>query len=148
MSATSLGTADFFAGLTGRAIGYATALLWVYVVSCIGLTTYMFVAGHPMIFALSEQWSIVLFGVMNTVAMLMLYRALARGPLSVAAPIVAAHPVLVVIYAFALGSRLGTVQWLGIAFATLGAIMVARAATNDSPSVPSAKNGPTIVLAA
>jgi FAD-dependent urate hydroxylase len=48
LSAASLGTADFFAGMSGRAVGYARALLWVYVVSCIGLTTYMIVTGHPL----------------------------------------------------------------------------------------------------
>ena len=144
LSATSLGTADFLAGVTARNVGYVTALFWVYIVSCIGLTAYMLFAGLPLTIAANEQWSIILFGVMNTIAMLMLYKALARGPLSVAAPIVAAHPVLVVAFAFILGSRPNPVQWLGIMLATLGAIMIARAVTNNSTS----NHFPTVVLAA
>ena len=142
LSATSLGTADFLAGVTSRTLGYVSALFWVYIVSCIGLTAYVLITGLPLTIAADGQWSIILFGAMNTVAMLMLYKALARGPLSVAAPIVAAHPVFVVMFAFAIGSRPGSTQWLGIVLATLGAIMIARAATNDSVS----NRFPTVIL--
>jgi drug/metabolite transporter (DMT)-like permease len=146
LSAGSLGTADFLAGLSARSTGYSRALFWVFVVSCICLTTYMLVIDHPMVIALSEQWLIVLFGVMNTIAMLLLYQALARGPLILVAPIIAAHPVIIIVFAFALGSRPSGIQWLGMALATLGVIIVARAVDQGDGSGVGAKHGKTITL--
>jgi drug/metabolite transporter (DMT)-like permease len=130
-SALSLGTADFLAGLSARSTGYSRALFWVFVVSCICLTTYMVMIDHPMQIVLSEQWLIVLFGLMNTIAMLLLYRALAIGPLSLVAPIIAAYPVIVVMFAFLLGSRPSPLQWLGMVVAILGVVIVARAVRQE-----------------
>lgn len=147
LSAVSLGTADFLAGLTGRAVGHANALLAVYIVSCVGMSVYMLVSGHPMEIDLPAQWLIVLFGLMNTVAMLLLYKALALGPLSVAAPIVAAHPAAVVMFAFALGSRPSAGQWIGMAMAMAGAIIVARASSEEGTEKERRSHGKTILVA-
>lgn len=127
LSAFSLGTADFLAGLSARSLGYARALFWVFVVSCICLTSYLLAIDHSMVISLSDQWLIVLFGLLNTIAMLLLYGALAIGPLSLVAPIIAAYPVIVVAFAFVLGSRPSELQWLGMALATIGVVIVATA---------------------
>ena len=126
LSAFSLGTADFLARFSARAVGHIRALLWVFIVSCICLTGYLFSTDQSIVFDPVQQWQAVLFGVMNTIAMLLLYRALALGPLSLVAPIVAAHPAIVVVFAFLLGSRPSGLQWLGMLSAMIGAMVVAR----------------------
>ena len=135
------------AGLSGRSIGHGRALLAVFVISSIGLSLYMVIDGQPMTIDLSRQWLIIIFGVLMTVAMLLLYLALALGPLSVAAPIVAAHPVIVVLFAFALGSRPSILQWVGMALATLGAVIVARAISGDSTAEDRLKRRKTVIVA-
>ncbi|MHC4222108.1 MAG: EamA family transporter [Planctomycetota bacterium] len=127
LSALSLGTADFLAGLSARSLGFARVLFWVFVVSSICLTSYMVLVGQPMVIVLSDQWLIVVFGLLNTVAMLLLYAALAIGPLSLVAPIIAAYPVIVVAFAFLLGSRPSVLQWLGMGLAMIGVVIVAAA---------------------
>jgi len=147
LSATSLGTADFLAGLSSRSLGYSRVLFWIFVISCVCLTGYAVVIDHPMVIALSEQWLIILFGIMNTVAMLLLYRALAIGPLSLVAPIIAAHPVIVVSFAFMLGSRPSTTQWMGMLLAVVGVVIVARAVTQASDTSSRSKHGLAITIA-
>ncbi len=146
LSASSLGTADFLAGINGRSLGYSRTLLWVFVVSCVCLTAYMLAVDHPMIIALSDQWLIVVFGLLNTIAMLLLYGALAIGPLSLVAPIISAYPVIVVAFAFMLGSRPSELQWLGMALATVGVIVVASAVRSNGAAAP-AKHGKVLILA-
>jgi drug/metabolite transporter (DMT)-like permease len=147
LSATSLGTADFIAGLSSRSLGYSRVLFWIFVISCVCLTSYMVVIDHPMVIALSEQRLIILFGIMNTISMLLLYRALAIGPLSLVAPIIAAHPVIVVSFAFMLGSRPSAMQWLGILLAIVGVVVVARAVKQASDLRSRSKHGLAITIA-
>jgi len=148
LSAFSLGTADFLAGLNGRTLGYSRTLLWVFVVSCICLTAYMLAVDHPMVIALPDQWLIVMFGLLNTIAMLLLYGALAIGPLSLVAPIISAYPVIVVAFAFLLGSRPSELQWLGMTLATVGVIVVAAAVRSEHTSTSRSKqHGKVLMLA-
>ena len=148
LSALSLGTADFLAGLSARSLGFARVLFWVFVVSSICLTSYMAVIGQPMVIALSDQWLIVVFGLLNTVAMLLLYAALAIGPMSLVAPIIAAYPVVVVTFAFVLGSRPSELQWLGMVLATIGVVIVAAAVREATEgSVNRSKYKKAIILA-
>ena len=147
LSAISLGTADFLAGLSARSLGYSRVLFWIFVISCVCLTSYAVVIDHPLVIALSEQWLIILFGIMNTVAMLLLYRALAIGPLSLVAPIIAAHPVIVVSFAFMLGSRPSAMQWLGMLLAIVGVIIVARAVRQTSDLRSRSKHRLAITIA-
>lgn len=139
VSALSLGSADFLARFSARAVGHTRALLGVFIVSSICLSAYMVVTDQPMMIDLIDQWRIVLFGVMNTVAMLFMYRALARGPLSLVAPIIAAHPAIVVVFAFLLGSRPSDVQWLGMILAVIGTIVVARVVNETNTQYPDKK---------
>jgi len=148
LSAISLGTADFLAGLSARSLGYSRALFWVFIVSCFCLTIYLSLIDHAMIIALSDQWLIVLFGLLNTIAMLLLYGALAIGPLSLVAPIIAAYPVVVVAFAFLLGSRPSDIQWLGMALATAGVIVVASGVSKVNTPRHSSKHSKAITLAA
>ena len=151
LSALSLGTADFLARYSSRAVGADRALFGVFIVSCVVLSGYMALDGRAVPTDLGRIWLPVLFGALTTFAMLLLYQALALGPITLAAPIVAAHPALVVVFAVVLGSRPDIVQWLAIAATMAGAVIVARYADTTSeshertaPAIPASR---TIVVA-
>ncbi len=67
-------------------------------------------------------------GVAATVANPLLYRGLARGPISIVAPIVASHPALVVALPVAMGSRPDAVQWGAMVVTLGGAVVIAGCA--------------------
>lgn len=77
-------------------------------------------------------------GVAVTVANPLLYRGLARGPISIVAPIVASHPALVVALSVVMGSRPDAVhtkdQW--------GAMVVTLAGASSSPVARGGSKGP------
>jgi drug/metabolite transporter (DMT)-like permease len=60
------------------------------------------------------------------------YLGLARGPVSVVAPIVASHPVLVVAVAVMFGARPTTLQWLAMTATMGGVVVVASTATHSA----------------
>jgi drug/metabolite transporter (DMT)-like permease len=62
---------------------------------------------------------------------LLLYAGLARGPVSVVAPIVASYPALVLALAVALGFRASIFQWSAVGITVAGVIMVAGAAARN-----------------
>ncbi len=126
LSALSLGSADFIARYTSKEFGEKLALLATFIVTL--LVIYPFFAGENMEIVWSGRGGLVLilYGVMMTITMLLLYLSLARGPINIVAPIVAAHPVFVVLFAVLLGSRPGLIQWLlmcGIIFSIVLVIM-------------------------
>ncbi len=128
-SALSLGGADFIARFSSRAVGPAIALFGTLLVGSITLSLWVWLTEHPIIWNLSGSWLLALNGVSTTVMTLLLYAALARGPVSVVAPIVAGYPALVLIIAIALGFRPSLEQWIGIVTTIAGVLTVAGAAT-------------------
>lgn len=128
-SALSLGGADFIARFSSRAVGPANALFGTLLVGSITLSLWVWLTEHPIIWNLSGSWLLALNGVSTTVMTLLLYAALARGPVSVVAPIVAGYPALVLIIAIALGFRPSLEQWIGIVTTIAGVLTVAGAAT-------------------
>lgn len=131
LSAGSFGSADFIARFTGRGVGPAYALLVVLIVGAIPTTAYRLLAPAVSAWPGESLWLLAVYGTAITVATLLLYHGLARGPVTVVAPIVAAHPALVVALAVALGARPGGLQWLGMAVTLAGALLVARCAEED-----------------
>lgn len=128
LSALSLGTADFAARHSSRAIGPANGLLGVLVVGTVVLTAWALLSGAPLIWDSSGYWLLALNGVAVTVMTLLLYLGLARGPVSIVAPIVASHPVLVVLIWVLLGAAPSPIQWLAMALTVVGVVVVARSA--------------------
>jgi drug/metabolite transporter (DMT)-like permease len=126
LSALSLGTADFAARFSSRAIGHANALLGVLIVGAAVLTAWALLSGAPLIWDSSGYWLLALNGIATTVMTLLLYLGLARGPVSIVAPIVASHPVLVVLFWVALGAAPSPLQWLAMAVTVVGVVIVAR----------------------
>lgn len=139
LSAVSLGSADFAGRFSSRAIGPASALCGVQIVGAVILTAWIGVTGPPLDWETSGLWLVTLNGVSTMVMTLLLYTGLARGPVTVVAPIVASHPVLVVAIWVVLGARPSVLQWVAMAVTVAGVIIVARSADRPTKSMPEAR---------
>lgn len=128
LCALSLGGADFIARFSSRAVGAASALLGMLLVGSAILSVYLLATGAALTWTSEGLWLLALHGVATTVTTLLLYIGLARGPVSIVAPIVGSYPAFVLALAFGLGARPSLVQWLAIAGTMLGVAVVAASA--------------------
>ncbi|HXV24791.1 MAG TPA: DMT family transporter [Alphaproteobacteria bacterium] len=128
-SALALGGADFVARFSSRAIGPANALFGTLLAGSIILSLWVWLTKHPMVWDVSGLWLLAINGVSTTIMTLLLYTALARGPVSVVAPIVASYPALVLMLAVLLGFSPSLAQWAAVALTIIGVLIVAGAAT-------------------
>ena len=142
LCALSFGVADFMASRSSRAIGARSALTGMLLVSTFALTAAVpFLAslrGPPGPGALLA----CIHGAAMASALLLFFRAMELGPVSVAAPIVAAHPVFIVAFALAAGSRPGGLQ-LAAMIAIIASLVVVGAgnpAAKEQPDEPSRRN--------
>ena len=127
-SALALGSADFTARFSARALGAPSALFGVLVAGAAVLSAWAWLAAPPLVWTAAGLWLIAANGVATSVMTLLLYHGLARGPVGVVAPIVASYPVLVVAFWVALGARPDGVAWLAMAATVVGVVVVARSA--------------------
>jgi drug/metabolite transporter (DMT)-like permease len=132
LCALALGSADFAGRFSTRSLGAPSAWLGTLVVGTIALTLWIVATDAPLLWSIEGLPYVAANGVATTVMTLLLYKALARGPVSVAAPIVGSHPVLVVAFWVVLGARPSSVQWLAMAATILGAVIVARSAEGQA----------------
>ena len=128
LSALSLGSADFTGRFTSRAMGVNSALFGILLVGSSILTIWVWLADTPLVLDLSGLWLLLIHGISTMLMTLLLYTALVRGPVSIVAPIVASHPVLVIIFWVSLGARLSFIQWSAILTTVVGIVLVARSA--------------------
>ncbi|MSO92666.1 MAG: DMT family transporter [Rhodospirillales bacterium] len=141
-AAFAWGTADFVARFTSRGIGSASSLFGMLAVGSVALTAWMFAAGEPLVWQWPGAWLLLATGVLVMVPTLFLYNALARGPVSVVAPVVGAYPALVLLIAVALGARPGWLQWIAMAVVMAGVAVVGRAAkAEDAEGEPEPPGG-------
>jgi drug/metabolite transporter (DMT)-like permease len=130
------------ARFTSRGIGAPSALLGMLLVGSLAFSLWAVLGAPPLVWRWDGAWLIALNGAATTVMTLLLYVGLARGPVSVVAPIVAAHPALVVAFAVVFGSRPTAVQWAAMAATIGGAAIVALAVrTGESVSGEPARPG-------
>lgn len=131
LSALGLGTGDFMSRYSGRAIGPANTFLAVLITGCLVLSAWALANGIAPVWHWEVAHLVLLNGVATTVMTVLLYWGLTRGPISVVAPIVASHPVLVVAIAVLLGAEPSVLQWCGMAVTLAGVITVARFAHEE-----------------
>ncbi|RAV76562.1 DMT family transporter [Aerococcus loyolae] len=112
LSALSLGTADFTARFTSRAFGVGRALLFSLALECGLLTLWASASGLRLETSWIASPAMLLYGASSTVMTLLLFWGLSRGPVSVVAPIVGAHPVLVVLLRTVTGGTISMPQAL------------------------------------
>ena len=128
LTALGWGGADFIARFTGRAMGHHVALLGMLAVGSVVLPLVAWQAGVELVWQPQGWWLLLATGVGIMVATLLLYWGLARGPVTIVAPIVGSYPALNVAFEVALGARPTLGQWLAMAAVMLGVFVVARAA--------------------
>ncbi len=157
VAAACLGTSDFLARFTSLRLGPAAAFTYVVILGSLLMTAYVSVSGVILNFSTTGLMLSVLHGLSVAGMSLMLYAALARGPISLAVPIVAAHPVLVLFYEFAIGtSNLSVQQGFAAVLVVFGVVAASLLSLNDGAvrreekggrRNTSAKAGGTLLLA-
>ncbi|MGF1608529.1 MAG: EamA family transporter [Kiloniellales bacterium] len=128
MTAFGWGGADFIARFTGRAMGHEVALFAMLTVGALLFGLIVWLGGLPLAWDWSGAWLLVSSGVAIMVATLLLYWGLARGPVTLVAPLVGAYPALNVLLELSLGARPSALQWIAMGVVMAGVIVVARAA--------------------
>jgi drug/metabolite transporter (DMT)-like permease len=116
------GTADFLAGRASRANPAVIVALVGQAMGLLGLAVVMIFHGPDSGAFLPGAIS----GVFGVVAIVVFYRALALGTMSVVAPIVATSAIVPVIAGVADGERPGTLQWVGVVAALAGVALASR----------------------
>ncbi|MBC8267536.1 MAG: DMT family transporter [Rhodospirillaceae bacterium] len=130
LTALSWGSADFIARFTGRAVGHHAALSGMLFFSAIFFSAIVFFTGLPLIWEVSAIGWLVVTGLGAMVATLLLYWGLARGPVTIVAPIAAGYPVINILYVLYMGNSPSGMQWLAFAGVMGGVYIVARCAKN------------------
>ena len=130
-AAFGFGTGDFIARFTSRRMGAEASLLVVVALGFLGLSLWLFWPGADLLQKSDFRgwltgpglWWSIASGVANVFGLLCLYKALARGPVSLAAPIVAGYPAVVLVCLVPFGFVPGPIHLGGIV-ATLGGVIV------------------------
>lgn len=135
LAALGWGSADFIARFTGRAIGYQQALFGMLSIGAVVISCTLFLLDIPIVFVVSDWWLLLLTGVGTMVATLLLYWGLARGPVTIVAPIVGSFPIFNVLLAVILGSRPNAMQWFAM-FAVFGGVWLVACASSHFESHP------------
>ena len=128
LAALSWGSADFIARFTGGALGHVNALFGMLAASALVLTGLVLVMDLAIVPSMAGWWQVLLMGAGLTLATLLLYQALVRGPVTVAAPIAGTFPAFNILLALALGARPATMEWLAMGAVMAGVFVVARSA--------------------
>ncbi|MEM7169088.1 MAG: DMT family transporter [Pseudomonadota bacterium] len=133
VSAAGWGTADFMARFSTRALDARSAYAFVLLIGSLVLTVWVFATGLSLTWSWPGLGLALFHGISIPLMSVLLYAGLARGPVSLVAPIVAAHPVLVVLFHVALGQRPGGLDWLAMAAVVIGVLLIARGAEASEP---------------
>jgi drug/metabolite transporter (DMT)-like permease len=137
------GAADFFGGLQSRRLPALSVVLWSQVAGALALLAALAVQGtRPTPPALA--WGVAA-GAAGGSALLLFYRGLAEGAMSVVAPVAACGALVPVVAAILRGELPGTVAVLGIVAAVTGVVLVSR--SPDPGQHPGGRPGRVLALA-
>jgi uncharacterized membrane protein len=135
------GAADFFGGIQSRRLPALTVAFWSQVAGGLALATALAVlaiqgtrpAGPEVAWGLAA-------GVGSGCALVLFYRGLAEGTMSVVAPISACGAIVPVTAALLTGNQPGTIAALGVVAAITGVVLVSRPTLGPTaPSVGAAR---------
>jgi uncharacterized membrane protein len=146
-SALSLGGADFMARFSARALGAPLTYGFVLLVGALGSTIWILVSGSELVWSPLGCGFAVIHGVFVAMMCILLYLGLARGPIAVVAPIVAAHPALVLIVNVLIGVRPSPLQWAAMITILVGGIFITRTAVSEPESIKAERNRVTVLIA-
>ncbi|HYT25648.1 MAG TPA: DMT family transporter [Actinomycetota bacterium] len=120
------GTGDFVGGLQSRRVAPTAVAIWSQVAGAVVLAGVLAVTGHRP--ALAGVALGAVGGIGGGAALLLFYRGLAEGAMSVVAPVSACGAVVPVVVAFAEGTPPGAAPTAGIVAAIAGVVLVSRPA--------------------
>jgi drug/metabolite transporter (DMT)-like permease len=118
------GAADFFGGVQARRLPALSVALWSQAAGALALAAVLALRGEPPTPA-GYAWGLAA-GAGSGLALLLFYRALAVGTMSVVAPVAACGAVVPVLVAPLRGEAPGTLAGLGIVAAVAGVVLVSR----------------------
>ena len=128
ITSLSWGTADYIARFSGRAVTFQAATFGMLLTGSILLSIWMWLSGATISLPPDGLWLIFVSGLSLTAATLWLYQSIVRGPISIAEPIVASYPVLIVVWSLVEGIRPSPLQWAAMAVTLIGVAIVAISA--------------------
>jgi drug/metabolite transporter (DMT)-like permease len=146
-SALGLGAADFMARFSARALGAPLNYAAVLLIGALGTTIWLLVAGAELVWSPVGYAVAVAHGIAVAVMCILLYMGIARGPIAVVVPIVAAHPALVLVVNVLMGVRPSAVQWAAMAVIIAGGIFIARSAVAEPEKAEAESNRITVLIA-
>jgi len=118
------GAADFFGGVQARRLPALSVALWSQAAGALALAVALAVHGPPPTPS-GFAWGLAA-GAGSGLALMLLYRGLAEGAMSVVAPVAACGAVVPVLVAPLRGELPSAVAWLGIVAAVAGVVLVSR----------------------
>jgi drug/metabolite transporter (DMT)-like permease len=132
------GAADFFGGIQSRRLPALTVAFWSQLAGALALAIALAIEGvRPD--ATGIAWGLAA-GVGSGCALVLFYRSLAEGTMSVVAPISACGALVPVTAAVITGNQPGTLAALGVLATVAGVVLVSRP-HNPGRSAPPAKEG-------
>ena len=118
------GAADFFGGIQSRRLPALTVAFWSQVAGALALAIALAIEGvRPA--AAGVAWGLAA-GIGSGCALVLFYRGLAEGTMSIVAPISACGAIVPVTASLLTGSHPGTLAALGVLTAITGVILVSR----------------------
>ena len=138
------GAADFFGGIQSRRLPALTVAFWSQLAGALALAIALAIEGvRPA--AAGVAWGLAA-GVGSGCALVLFYRGLAEGTMSIVAPISACGAIVPVAAALLTGNQPGTLAALGLLAVITGVILVSR--PHPPASSPHAERGSRVVAMA
>jgi drug/metabolite transporter (DMT)-like permease len=132
------GAADFFGGIQSRRLPALTVAFWSQVAGALALAVALAVEGAPPA-TTGFAWGLAA-GVGSGCALVLFYRGLAEGTMSVVAPVSACGAVVPVAAALLTGDQPGALAGLGVLAAITGVVLVSRT-SGSAPGTPGGTRG-------
>lgn len=142
-SSLSFGAGDFLGGLQSRRLATTTVVLWSQLAGGVALLLALAIRQQP-VHTPAIIWG-GLAGVVGCGGLLLFYRGLALGAMSIVAPVSACGAVVPVAVALARGSVPGNLALVGIAVALTGTVLVSL--PSGHVPHPSGRHGQVLLLA-
>jgi drug/metabolite transporter (DMT)-like permease len=134
------GAADFFGGIQSRRLPALTVAFWSQLAGALALAIALAIEGvRPA--ATGIAWGLAA-GVGSGCALVLFYRSLAEGTMSIVAPISACGAVVPVTAALLTGNQPGTLAALGVLATVTGVVLVSRPHTPPRPASPTVEGNP------
>lgn len=133
----AFGASNFIAGLESRRRSVWTVTAVSQIASALSAGVFLVFAHDALLTASAAIWSIVA-GVAAAGGVLALYRALALGAMSVVSPIIALQVVIPVAAGLLMGDRPSALEYVAMAVAAGGVVLVSRTKANRGTHAPAA----------